>query len=166
MSRSPSSASSGTWWKLAGSSRRGPEQRHRRLDAIETLEQRGNAGQRDDQLGDISGLVRRADRGVEQCKGTVGLAVGGVQPRCVAGQEPVEEVDAVLADVVDGLVPGRQSTLAIGLRRGRARRSTARRRSSTDCRGSRAAAIDASTRSSASATRSLACSPSTYDARA
>ena len=52
--------------------------------------------------------MERGDGLVEQRECDSRLAVGRVQPRGVACEEPVEEVDAMLAHEVDTLVPGHE----------------------------------------------------------
>ena len=51
----------------------------------------------------------------------LGLAVGGVQAGRVAGEEALEELDAVLAHEGDALVPGRERAARVGLRERHAR---------------------------------------------
>ena len=60
-------------------------------------------------------LVERLDRRAEQCKGGLGFSLGGVQTRCVATDEALEELDAVLVHEVDALVPRQQCPLGVDL---------------------------------------------------
>ena len=75
--------------------RDGTEKGRRGFEAADAFEERGHAGQRDDELRNVARLVERLDGGAEQCQRSLGLAFGGVQARRVASDEALEELDAV-----------------------------------------------------------------------
>ncbi len=115
MTRSPRSASSGTWWKLEGSRRQRAEEHGRGRETVEAVEQGRHAGQRDDQLRHVAGALERGDGVGEQHQRDVGLAVGRVQAGRVPREEALEELDAMLAHERDALVPRRERAAHIRL---------------------------------------------------
>ena len=88
-----------------------PSKRRRGVEATDAFEERGHAGQCDDELRHVARLVERLDGRAEQCQRGLGLAFGGVQTRRVASDEALEELDAVLSDDLDALVPRQQCPL-------------------------------------------------------
>ncbi len=95
--------------------RKRAEEHRRGCKAIEALEQRRNARQRDDQLRHVAGPMERRDGVAEQHQCRLGLAVGGVQARASRRKEAFEEVDAMLTHVGDALVPGRERAAHVRL---------------------------------------------------
>ena len=119
--RSPSSRSSGTWWKAGRFPRQRAEDHHCRRGTVESFEQRGHAGQGDHELRHVAGALERAQRLGEQHQRGVRIAVSGMQACRVASEEAFEEVDALLAHERDALVPGRERAAHVCLREGHPR---------------------------------------------
>ena len=71
--------------------------------------------------GTLPGSLERGDGVGEQHQRRLGLAVGGVQAGRVAGEEALEELDAVLAHEGDALVPRRERAARVRLRERHAR---------------------------------------------
>ena len=130
---------------------------------VEALEERWQAGQRDDQLGHGAGAHEGLDRGAEETQRRLQLPVRGLQESGVARQEALEEAHVVLAEIGHCLVPGLERALRVRLRIGQTHdpqrvgepvgvSEVARRR------------IADSVCCSASSTRPDDCRPSTYAA--
>ena len=89
-------------------------ERGRAVEPVDAFEQRGRARQGDGELRDVAGLLERVDGRVEHGERVVGVGVDESQARGVARDEPDEEVDAVLADVVEALAPDRERAVGVG----------------------------------------------------
>src|SRR6185369_408008 len=74
--------------------------------------------QRDDQLRDVARAMERGNRFVEEHERGLGFTSRCMEARRVAGEEPLEEMDAVLPHDRDSFVPRGEGTPRICLREG------------------------------------------------
>ena len=100
------------------------EQGRGRLETIDAFEERGNAGERDDQLRDVAHSLERGDGFEEQHERRLGFAVGRVEAGRVSREESFEELHTVLAHERHALVPRGQRAPRVDLREAPGPRST------------------------------------------
>ena len=94
------------------------EQGRGRLGPVDAFEERGNAGERDDQLRDVARSLERSDGFEEQHERRFGFAVGRMEAGCVAREESFEELHAVLPHEGHALVPRGQGAASVDFRKG------------------------------------------------
>ena len=97
------------------------EQGRGRPEPVDALEERRNAGERDDQLRDVARSLERGDGFEEQHERRLGFAVGRVEPGRVSREESFEELHAVFPHEGHALVPRGQGAPWVDLREGLAR---------------------------------------------
>ncbi len=91
------------------------EQHRRGGEEIEPFEQRGHAGERDDELRHVAGAFERGDGIGEEHQRGLGFTVRRVEASGVAREEPLEELHAVLAHELHTLVPRGERASHVGL---------------------------------------------------